>query len=192
MTRRRTNVSVFLVTCTLALTLVCGCKKEEVSPPPQNAQPAKTAAPVPAVQKLSTSAKQGVQKTISAARMTSGASIDFASKKDPFKPAVTAPVPSDKKSEPVVRKSGEQLPILSYETEKFKVVGIITGIKENRALLIDPAGKAYVVRQGMAVGSNDGVVAKVNLNSVEIVEKFRDDDGRVRKRTVKLTLTRKK
>ncbi len=189
---RRNNVSVFLVTCTLALTLVCGCKKEEVSPPPPNPQPAKTAAPVPAVQKQSTSAKQGVQKTISAARITAGVSIDFTSKKDPFKPAVTAPVPSDKKSEPVVRKSGEQLPILSYETEKFKVVGIITGIKENRALLIDPAGKAYVVRQGMAVGSNDGVVAKVNLNSVEIVEKFRNDDGRVRKRTVKLTLTRKK
>jgi type IV pilus assembly protein PilP len=189
MTRRRNNVSVFLVTCTLALTLVCGCKKEEVPPPPQP-QPVKTAAP--AVQKLPTSAKPAVQKTISAARTTTAGSIDFTSKKDPFKPAVTAPLPSDKKSETVVKISGEQLPILSYETEKFKAVGIITGIKENRALLIDPAGKAYVVRQGMAVGSNDGVVAKVNLNSVEIVEKFRGDDGRVRKRTVKLTLTRKK
>ena len=189
MTRRRNNVSVFLVTCSLALTLVWGCKKEEV-PPPQKAQPAKTAAS--AVQKQPTSARQGIQKSISSARTVTAGSIDFASKRDPFKPAVTAPLPSDKKAEPVITKVGDRLPIQSYETDKFKVVGIITGIKENRALLVDPAGKAYVVKHGMAVGSSDGVVAKVNLNSVEIVEKFRDDDGRVRKRTVKLTLTRKK
>ena len=189
---RRNNVSLFLVTFTLVPALVCGCKKEEVPPPPQKAQPANTAAPVSAVKALPTSAKQGVQKTISAARMTTAGPIDFTSKKDPFKPAVTAAPPTDKKSEPVVKKTGNLLPIQSYETEKFKVVGIITGIKENRALLIDPAGKAYVVRQGMAVGSSDGVVAKVNVNSLDIVEKFRDDDGRVRKRTVKLTLTRKK
>ncbi|TWJ32778.1 pilus assembly protein PilP [Geobacter argillaceus] len=189
---RRNNVAVFLLTCSLAFTLVCGCKKEVSSPPPQQAQPAKTAAPASAVHKSMTSTKSGVQKTISAARIATVGSIDFTSKKDPFKPAVTAPLPTDKNSEQVVKKSGDLLPILSYETEKFKVVGIITGIKENRALLIDPAGKAYVVRQGMAVGSNNGVVAKVNLNSVEIVEKFRNDDGRVRKRTVKLTLTRKK
>ena len=190
MTRRRNNVSVFLVTYSLALALVFGCKKADVPPPPPQAQPAKTA--VPAVQKQPTSAKQAIQKPISAARTVTAGSIDFASKRDPFKPAVTAPLPSDKKAGPVITKTGDQLPIQSYETEKFKVVGIITGIKENRALLVDPGGKAYVVRQGMAVGSSEGVVAKVNLNSVEVVEKFRDDDGRVRKRTVKLTLTRKK
>lgn len=189
---RRNNVSLFLVTCTLVPALVCGCKKEEAPSPPEKAQPANIVAPASAIQKMPTSVKQGVQKTISAARMTTAGPIDFTSKKDPFKPAVTAPLPTDKKSEPVVKKAGNLLPIQSYETEKFKVVGIITGIKENRALLIDPAGKAYVVRQGMTVGSNDGVVAKVNVNSLEILEKFRDDDGHVRKRTVKLTLTRKK
>jgi len=175
-----------LVTCSFVIALVAGCKKEG-APPPQNAQPPKPAA---AVQKPLSGAKSSVQKTISTAR-TPGP-IDFSTKKDPFKPAVTAPLPTDKKAELPARKAGDLLPIQSYETEKFKVVGIITGINENRALMIDPAGKAYVVRRGMAVGNSDGIVAKVNPNSVEIVEKFRDDDGHVRKRTVKLTLTRKK
>lgn len=180
-----------MLTCALALAFMYGCKKEE-APPQQQALPSKAAVPGPAVQKPLTSARPGIQKSMSAARKTAVATIDFASKKDPFKPEVTAPLPTDKKSESVVRKAGDLLPIQSYETEKFTVVGIITGIKENRALLIDPSGKAYVVRQGMSVGSSDGVVARVNVNSVEIVEKFRNDDGRVRKRTVKLTLTRKK
>lgn len=190
MTRRRNRATAILVNCTFVLILVVGCKKDEV-PAPQSVQPA-SAKPAAAVQKSATGARSGVQKTISAARTTSVSAIDFTTKKDPFKPAVTAPVPTEKRGEQPIKKAGDQLPIQSYETDKFRVVGIITGIKENRALLIDPAGKAYVVRQGMAVGSSDGIVAKVNPNSLEIVEKFRDDDGHVRKRTVKLTLTRKK
>ena len=188
MTRRRNRATAILVTCPLVIALVAGCKKDE-APPPQSVQPAK---PASAIQKPLSGAKAGVQKTLSAARTPGVAAIDFATKKDPFKPAVTAPLPTDKKGEQPAKKVGDLLPIQSYETEKFKVVGIITGINENRALMIDPSGKAYVVRKGMAVGNSDGTVAKVNPNSVEIVEKFRDDDGHVRKRTVKLTLTRKK
>jgi len=86
----------------------------------------------------------------------------------------------------------DPLPIQSFETEKFKVSGIVTGLKENSALVIDPNGKGYVVKEGMLIGNNDGHVKRITNSTVEIEESFRDDNGRVRKRLVKLTLLRKK
>ena len=86
----------------------------------------------------------------------------------------------------------DPLPIQSFDTEKFKVSGIITGLKENSALVIDPNGKGYVVKEGMQIGNNDGYVKRVTNSTVEVEECFRDDNGRVRKRLVKLTLIRKK
>ena len=86
----------------------------------------------------------------------------------------------------------DALPIQSYDTEKFRITGIITGIRENSALVVDPTGKGYVLKEGMQIGSNDGRVKKVTASSIEVEESFRDDNGKVRKRIVKLTLLRKK
>jgi len=57
---------------------------------------------------------------------------------------------------------------------------------------MDPNGKGYVIKEGMQIGSNDGRVRKVTASSIEVEESFRDDNGKVRKRIVKLTLLRKK
>jgi len=86
----------------------------------------------------------------------------------------------------------DALPIQSFDTEKFRVTGIITGVRENSALVIDPNGKGYVVREGMMLGSNDGRIKRITSSTVEVEENFRDDNGRVKKRVVKLALTRKK
>ena len=180
-----------VVACSLVIALFAGCKKDDspqTAPPPKD-PPAK---PTDAAQKTMSGAKGGIQKPLSSARVPGAGGIDFANLRDPFKPAVTIAPPADKKAGPSITSAANLLPIQSFETEKFRVVGIITGINENRALMLDPAGKAYVVRKGMAVGNSGGVVTKVNPNSVEITERFQDDSGRVRKRTVKLTLTRKK
>ena len=52
--------------------------------------------------------------------------------------------------------------------------------------------KGYVIKEGMQIGSNEGLVKKVTNSTVEVEESFRDDNGRVRKRLVKLPLIRKK
>ena len=66
------------------------------------------------------------------------------------------------------------------------------GLKENSALIIDPAGKGYVVKQGMLIGNNDGRISKITSSSLDVVESYRDDNGHHRKRTIKLTLPQKK
>lgn len=213
MIKIRSNLSFFsrgglLIILLLAVSMP-GCKKKTPPQPqsiplPKKTEPAimtPSAAPVKTVQLAPSSARQAtakspVLKQISTAkRLTPPVSVnlDFTNRRDPFKPFVQLPTPN----QAAVGKSAKSrlrdpLPIQSFDTEKFKVSGIVTGLKENSALVIDPNGKGYVVKAGMLMGSNDGHVKRVTNSTVEIEESFRDDTGRVRKRLVKLTLLRKK
>jgi len=214
MTKRRSNLSFFsrggLLFIVFVAIAIPGCKKKTPPPPPQSTPlPKKTeqaatvtsAAPVKPVQAALSSARKSPIKSLvqnqmsTAKRFTQPASVnlDFSSRRDPFKPFMQKQAPT----QAVVSKTAKSrvrdpLPIQSFETEKFKVSGIVTGLKENSALVIDPNGKGYVVKEGMLIGNNDGRVKRVSNSTVEIEESFRDDNGRVRKRLVKLTLLRKK
>ena len=200
---RNKLTALFLV---LALVLAAqGCKKSRETAPPVPPAPSASQVQKP-VQKPVSSAKGAaagaiktlapVLKPVSSARQGGDATtkaLDFSNRKDPFKPYVAPQAPSVKAAAPgtASRRTGELLPIQSFETEKFKVTGIIVGLKQNSALIVDPAGKGYVVREGTQIGSNDGYVRKITPSAIEVEEKFSDDRGKVRKRTVKLTLTRK-
>ncbi|PKN15948.1 MAG: pilus assembly protein PilP [Deltaproteobacteria bacterium HGW-Deltaproteobacteria-23] len=192
-----------------------GCKKE--APPPAAAPvkplPAKTAPAAPGAVTATTpvkplqaapssarkaaaptpaSAQKAVQNQISTAKLPTAAAavnLDFTSKRDPFKPFVQTP---PKQSAGAKSRTRDPLPIQKFDTEKFRVSGIITGIKENSALVIDPGGKGHIVKEGMPFGANDGRVKRVTNTTVEVEESFSDDFGKVRKRLVKLTLLRKK
>ncbi|ECI0704040.1 pilus assembly protein PilP [Escherichia coli] len=64
--------------------------------------------------------------------------------------------------------------------------------ESNKALIVDPAGKGYVVKAGMRIGNNNGVISKVTPSYLEVVERSRDDvTGKMSRRTVKLTLPKK-
>ncbi|MBJ6801884.1 pilus assembly protein PilP [Geomonas propionica] len=161
----------------LLLAFSYGCKKEEApAPPPPAAKPAPAPKPVPPVQ----------QQISSAAKV--GSAVVF--KKDPFKPLLTsqAPVvPAGQAAKPSGVPLADQLPIQSFEASKFKVAGIIAGFKENKALVIDPNGKGYVVQAGMQIGNANGRISRITSSSVEIVEK----SGR-KSKTIVLTLAKKR
>ena len=181
----RLAVPTMIVAVALA-TSACTKKEQPVSQPPAAAKPA----PTPAV--------KPVQTQLSSAKPSGSVSpqLDFTSKKDPFKPFITQPAPVPKGPQRAVsgreKSAGELLPIQSYDVTKFKVSGIVANLKENRALIIDPAGKGYVVKQGMLIGNNNGYISKITPSYIEVVETYREDTGKQRKRTVKLTLPQKK
>lgn len=213
---RRSKIALFsrgglLLVLALAVAIP-GCKKEAPPPAPVKPLPQKTVQatpgavvpPVAAVKPLQAAlssarkaaptapAQTAVQKQISTAKLTKtavAASLDFTSKRDPFKPFVQAP---PKRQIGAKNRTGDPLPIQKFDTEKFRVSGIITGIKENSALVIDPSGKGHIVKAGMPFGANDGRVKRITSTTIEVEESFRDDFGRVKKRLVKLTLLRKK
>lgn len=215
MLKRRSKISLFsqsglLLVLVLSLAMP-GCKKEAPPPAPVKPLPKKTVqavpggvAPTAAVKPLQAAlssarkatptapAQKPVQKQVSTAKLLTtpaAVSLDFTSKRDPFKPFVQMP---SKRTGGAKNRTRDPLPIQKYDTEKFRVSGIITGIKENSALVIDPSGKGHIVKAGMPFGTNDGRVKRITSTAVEVEESFMDDFGRVKKRLVKLTLLRKK
>ena len=178
---KRNNYYPVLLLLFVGLLLSGGCSKDEQSSPAPPAHKANGKNTPPPVQKQQSSASMPT---------VNSTSLDFVSRKDPFKPYVTEKAQPEKGAGPL--RTADLLPIQSYEVSKFKVVGIIVGLKENRALVIDPSGKGYVVKKGMLIGDSDGRIEKITATVIEIIEKYRDEAGRIKSRTVKLTLPQKK
>ena len=161
--------------------LFTGCKKKEPQP----------AAPQPSVATSKPAPQQSkpIQKPVSSALRLPPPSVnqfDFSNKKDPFKPfAIVIAARNERKA------LRDALPIHSFDVGQFKLIGIVTGGKENKAMVTDPNGKGYVLRVGMTIGKNEGRVTAITNNGVDVVEQFRDDNGRVRKENIRITLPRK-
>jgi len=174
----RLQVALILVAMFLASP---GCGKKESPPPaapPVKAAP--SAAPAVPVQQQVFSAMQSGPAAMS---------TDFVSRKDPFKPLVS----DAKNATQGVRRNrlGQALPILNYDLSQFKVTGIIVGLKENRAQVVDPTGRPYVVNAGMEIGRNLGRITRITPAYVEVFESYRDDSGKLVKNTVRLALPKK-
>jgi len=178
--------------CTVAAlvivaTLVSGCNKKE--------QPAPVAAPTAPAQ-VQPQQVTPVQKPVSSASVKlappqSLNQFDFSGKKDPFKPDIAVKVAPAPSAGDLKRSLQAGLPIHSFDVSQFRLIGIMTGAKENQAMVVDPNGKGYVLKTGMTIGKNDGRVIAVTINGVDVVEQFKDDSGRVRKENIRITLPRK-
>lgn len=162
--------------------LLPGCAKKEQSAPQPTAKPP--------VQQPAQQNKPLQRQMSSAAKAVAppAALFDFSNKKDPFKPYVM-PKPVAPPGGGVKNKSA--LPIHNFDVSQFKLIGIITGGKVNQAMVTDPSGKGYVLKAGMTIGKNEGRITAITNNGVEVVEQFRDDNGRIRKEYIKITLPRK-
>lgn len=169
MKKKLNNKYLQLLFCLLVtILLVAGCKKKDVTPnPPQVQKPAQPNAQIASV--------AVVQKQLSSPKVNvnSKSAYNFRSKKDPFKPLITEPEPTAAKA-PSKIKGRDALPIQSHEVDKFVVTGIITGLKENKALVIDPAGKGYVVKTGMLIGLYGGRITQITATSVIVTENYSD------------------
>ena len=185
--KRNRNSAFFAGLLLLAALSACG-KTQQNAPAPEPGKPH----PVRPAQ-----GTMPVQGQLSSAGMGAGR-LDFGKRTDPFKPYAPAPLtPPPQGERPAAGRVapgrlGEALPIQSYDVTKFKVIGIVAGLRENRALLVDPAGKAYVVHEGMTIGSNEGRITRITSSGVEVVERFREDHGRIRKRKIVLSLAKKR
>ncbi len=167
---------VTLFACFLPAISAC-TKKEQASAPPPSPQII-APKPVPVVQKQISSIKLAAPHANQ---------LDFSTKKDPFKPYVIAKAvtPAD------VHKIKSQLPIHSFDVSQFRLIGIIADSKGNKAMVVDPDKKGYVLKAGMTIGKNEGRIVRIDTKGVEVVEQFRDENNKVRKETIRIPLLRK-
>ena len=181
--------SIFLglmVVISVVTLIVQGCDKKNQQP-----TPTLVVKPIPEVHKQQV---KPVQKPASSALKLTPAPVnlfDFSTKKDPFKPFVTIKAGQPSAARGLIKDEKGALPIHSFDVSQFKLIGIVTGGKVNRAMVTDPNGKGYVLNVGMAIGKNEGRVVSITSSGVEILEQFRDDNGKVHNENIKITLPRK-
>ena len=178
--KKKINKLSFYIALFATLTLFSSaCEKKAETPPLPQSQAPKVEKP-----------QMPLQKPVSSVKSTSvaGSVTDFSTQKDPFKPFL-----AETKRSPVAKKNrfGQVLPILNYDVSQFKISGIIIGLKENSAMIVDPTGKPYVVKTGMDIGRNDGRITKIAPNFIDVFEQYRDENGKLIKKTVRLTLPKK-
>ncbi len=94
-----------------------------------------------------------------------------AGKPDPFRPLLVDFAFKTKKSQSG-RDKAFLTPLQKYELSDLKLVAVVVLDGEPTAMLEDPTGYGYVVRKGVLVGSNDGVVERVTPTGLIIKEKI--------------------
>ncbi|MDD2732797.1 MAG: pilus assembly protein PilP [Desulfuromonadaceae bacterium] len=176
------STSAGVLFCALVLS-ACG-KDQPVVATPAPAKPPKAATVVVSkpVQNVASSASRLLPVPAN--------QFDFSNKKDPFRPFIV--INDSKRSLDSMKKTQyDSFPIHRFDVNQFKLIGIVSGIRENRAMVTDPGGKGYVLKVGMSIGKNNGKVVLINSNGVNVVEQYKDESGKTRQETIKLTLPRK-
>jgi type IV pilus assembly protein PilP len=150
----------------------------------------------PVAQPTAQQVAKAVQKPVSSSiKLTpppqQGNQFDFSSKKDPFKPFAAVKAVNAPSQDELKKAAHDGLPIHNFDVSQFRMIGIVTGGKENQAMVVDPTGKGYVLKVGMLIGKNDGRIISISTAGIDVLEQFKDDNGRVRKENIRITLPRK-
>ena len=102
-------------------------------------------------------------------------------KRDPFRPLSLKP-----KASPRARENLS--PLERYELGQLKLVGIIWGIKEPKAMVEDAIGLGYIVKVGTLIGPNEGKVKAIKPTEVVIEEHVTDFYGARKSQEVSMRL----
>ncbi|CAH2030789.1 pilus assembly protein PilP [Trichlorobacter ammonificans] len=152
----------------------------------KTAGPAASAPPVAALPMVTVP----IQKQTSSLRYMPAQHMqfDFSKKKDPFKPFLV--VKPEAVAGSVKRVEKPLLPIHSFTLEQFRLIGVVADPKGNRAMVVDPSGKGYVLKVGMTIGRDEARITRIDTSGVEAVRQYRDEKGKAHKETARIPLQR--
>lgn len=107
---------------------------------------------------------------------------DPAGTRDPFRNPLSAFVEE-------MSDSGVPLtPLQKVDLTQLRLIGAIVGKGEPRAMVIAPDNKSFVLKRGVKVGKNNGVVVEVTTDSVSVREEYLDYTGDVKSRIEEIKL----
>ncbi|RLA98058.1 MAG: hypothetical protein DRG32_02295 [Deltaproteobacteria bacterium] len=104
---------------------------------------------------------------------------DPTGKRDPFTPFLAV-------QEPVMPEGVKVSPLQKYDLSQLKLVAIVVGGGEERAMVEDSEGKGYIIKKGTYIGKNFGKVKAITKDGVVIEERYRDYLGRVKTKEIVL------
>jgi type IV pilus assembly protein PilP len=102
---------------------------------------------------------------------------------DPFRPFIESLI-TQQQPRPEVPLT----PLQKYTISQLKLVGIIEGSKEPKALIQDSTNKGYIITKGTLIGPNNGRVVEITSDEVVVVEESTDAMGRVKEQQTVMKL----
>lgn len=83
---------------------------------------------------------------------------------------------------------GTATPLERFDLSQLRLRGVIWGNDHPRALVMDPAGKAYIVAQGTPIGKNEGRIVRIADDGVTVKETYVDFLGKATTKDIELRL----
>ncbi len=109
---------------------------------------------------------------------------DPAGQRDPFEALVMIKKPFRDNGQPLT-------PLQQYDLSQFRLSAVVTGKDEPMAMVVAPGGKAYVLKPGVKIGKNGGVVTKVAPEVVYVEERYYDFTGKLSATSLEIRFTQK-
>lgn len=179
MMTQRNLAQSFVIPCLLISLSACGEKIQEALPVPAKTQPQKTETTKPVT--------EGVEGTVNIAeRPPLKYTFTTENRRDPFQPFLLIKRPVDAEAD-----LSAQTPLQQYETLQYKLSAVIVGYGQPMVMVIAPDGKSYVVRKGMKIGKNGGIVMQINKEGFIVEEKYRDLTDVVRTNILEIKLPKR-
>jgi type IV pilus assembly protein PilP len=104
-------------------------------------------------------------------------------RRDPFTSLLAIKEPVEDEAEPLT-------PLQKFGLKEIRLIAIVIGKGEPRAMVVAPDKKAYTLTRGVKIGRNKGVVQEITPEEIIVEERFRDFAGTTRTEIKRMTLPR--
>lgn len=126
-------------------------------------------------------AEAGQDEQSAFAALSETYSYDAVGKRDPFRSYRW-------QDDVAVEDEGPRGPLEQFELGQLEVVAVVWETSRPRALISDPGGRSYVVREGSRMGKNEGRVIHIGDNLVLVKETYVDFAGEQTTKDVELRI----
>lgn len=58
-----------------------------------------------------------------------------------------------------------------FDLDKWSLVGVITGPKKSKAMVVSPSGKMHIVEEDVHIGTRHGFIKKIVPGAISVEEK---------------------
>lgn len=179
---------MLMVACGIS-TGIGACSKTAENP--RKPEPAKPAVAAPTEKKAAgADIKKSAPSPSDEQKTGADFTYDPTGKPDPFAPLVTE-MPASKQLPTAALPESELTPLQKYDLSELILVAIILQNNvEPTAMVEDKAGYGYILKKGMLIGKNNGIIKEITTNDVVIDESTVDAAGVKKSKTITLTITK--
>lgn len=107
-------------------------------------------------------------------------------RRDPFVPLtqIRQPIGGRVDDEP-------ETPLQSFDIAQFRLVGVIVGKGQPKAMVVAPDGKSYVLSRGVKIGKNNGVVVNITSETILVKETYYDFSDNIIENILEITVPKR-